>query len=62
VVLKGSVTTGKVAKWLGIFQARVNHLADSNSLNLPRKSGETTETMEGSTKQLEQQTKTIFCF
>jgi hypothetical protein len=31
-VLKESVTTGKVAKWLGIFQARVNHLADSKFL------------------------------
>jgi hypothetical protein len=31
-VLKGSVTTGEVAKWLGIFQARVNHLADSKFL------------------------------
>jgi hypothetical protein len=32
VVFKGSVTTGEVAKWLGIFQARVNHLADSKFL------------------------------
>jgi hypothetical protein len=31
-VFKGSVTTGEVAKWLGIFQARVNHLADSKFL------------------------------
>jgi hypothetical protein len=31
-VFKGSVTTGKVAKWLGIFQARVNHFADSKFL------------------------------
>jgi hypothetical protein len=31
-VLKGSVTTGEVAKWLGIFQARVNHLVDSKFL------------------------------
>jgi hypothetical protein len=28
----GPVTTSKVAKWLGIFQARGNHLADSKFL------------------------------
>jgi hypothetical protein len=32
VVFKGLVTTSKVAKWLGIFQARVNNLADSKFL------------------------------
>jgi hypothetical protein len=32
VVFKGSVTTSEVAKWLGIFQARVNHFADSKFL------------------------------
>jgi hypothetical protein len=31
-VFKGPVTTSEVAKWLGIFQARVNNLADSKFL------------------------------
>jgi hypothetical protein len=61
-VFKGPVTISEVAKWLGIFQARVNNLADSKFLEFTAKSGETTEMMEGSTKQLEQQTKTIFRF
>jgi hypothetical protein len=31
-IFKGLVTTSKVAKWLGILQARVNNLADSKFL------------------------------
>jgi hypothetical protein len=31
-IFKGLVTTSEVAKWLGIFQARVNNLADSKFL------------------------------
>ena len=33
MIFKGPVTTSEVAKWLGIFQARVNHLADSKFLD-----------------------------
>jgi hypothetical protein len=32
MIFKGPVTTSEVAKWLGIFQARVNNLADSKFL------------------------------